>query len=81
MSESDPCPHANPVTLSLEIRERLGNVQKLPMKTVRGALTECRYPAGHRGPHRSAAGYETWDRSLTHPEEEFAQELRARITR
>ncbi|WP_166644278.1 hypothetical protein [Leucobacter luti] len=49
------------------------------MKTARGALTECRYPTGHHGPHRSATGYETWDQDLSEDEMDFAEELRARV--
>ncbi|TDP92308.1 hypothetical protein EDF62_1513 [Leucobacter luti] len=79
MNHTSSCPHANPVTLSPAVRERLGIIGKVPMKTARGALTECRYPTGHHGPHRSATGYETWDQDLSEDEMDFAEELRARV--
>jgi hypothetical protein len=44
-----------------------------------GVLRECKYPAGHRGPHRTAALSVQWAGRLTDEELDRAEELRHRV--
>ncbi|WP_458838792.1 hypothetical protein [Leucobacter sp. HY1910] len=73
-----PCPHAlHTMLASPRIREMVGDPSKASPAQAAFVLTECKFPAGHRGAHRSVDGKVSWTGKLSDDEMAFAEVLRA----